>query len=518
MEAAAAAVDCLDKNSISELKQLGKPPPECAVVCAGVSFLLFNDKKAIDWPKAQKMMGNPGQFMDQIAEFTGKEIPEATLANVDKLIAEPFFNFQVMKGKSIAAANLCNWAVNIVIFHKIYVKVEPLMKRLEEAISTKNNAEAALALVRQQVADIEAECFRLDQELNGAKANLAAVEKTAAECLAKLAMAERLVNGLADEYKRWSASVANMKVLGVKLIGNCLLASAFVGYISPFSAALRSGLWKDVWTPDINEKKIPITDGLNPLNQLCTESDIAEWQNEDLPSDTVSVENAAIITSCSRWPLMIDPQLQGVKWIKQRVGEDLTVLQFTQANWLQKVIFCISMGGQLLIEAVGQEIDPILEPVLSRLTIKRGRSALVMKIGGEEIDYDPKFQLYLQSKLTSPHYSPEIAAQCTIVNFIVTPEGLEEQILALVVNIEKPELEQQKQELVRQQNEYKVTLLKLESDLLEQLSKADPATILDNIELIEGLELTKLKSKEINEGVIEAQKNREDHQHLTRGL
>merc|ERR1719281_433141 len=154
-----------------------------------------------------------------------------------------------------------------------------------------------------------------------------------------------------------------------------------------------------------------------------------------------------------------------------------------------------------MIESVGSEIDAILEPVLSRSVIKRGRSAQIIKIGGDEVDYDPKFQLYLQSKLPNPHYRPEIAAQCTIINFIVTPEGLEDQILAMVVNVEKPELEQQKQELVRKQNEFKVTLAQLEDDLLAQLSMADPATILDNVELIDGLEKTKRTSAEINEQV-----------------
>merc|ERR1719502_2486556 len=202
---------------------------------------------------------------------------------------------------------------------------------------------------------------------------------------------------------------------------------------------------------------------------------------------------------------MIDPQLQGVKWIKQRIGEDLTIVQFTMNQWLQKVVFVVQMGGQLLLEAVGSEIDAILEPLLSRAVIKRGRSAMIIRIGGEEIDYDPKFQLFLQSKLPNPHYRPEISAQCTIINFIVTMEGLEDQILAMVVNVEKPELEHQKQELVRRQNEFKVTLLQLEDDLLSQLSAADPATILDNMPLIEGLEKTKETSKEISKQVAIAQ-------------
>jgi len=64
------------------------------------------------------------------------------------------------------------------------------------------------------------------------------------------------------------------------------------------------------------------------------------------------------------------------------------------------------------------------------------------------------FKLYLQTKLINPHYKPETAAQCTIVNFIVTEGGLEDQLLAMVVRSEKPDLEQTKEELVHQQNQF----------------------------------------------------------------
>ena len=70
-------------------------------------------------------------------------------------------------------------------------------------------------------------------------------------------------------------------------------------------------------------------------------------------------------------------------------------------------------------------------------------------MGGEQIDYDMKFKLFLVTKLYNPHFRPEIAAQCTIINFIVTESGLEEQLLAAVVNIEKNELEMMRQELVK---------------------------------------------------------------------
>jgi dynein heavy chain len=71
-----------------------------------------------------------------------------------------------------------------------------------------------------------------------------------------------------------------------------------------------------------------------------------------------------------------------------------------------------------------------------------------MTLGSQEVPYDKNFRLLLQTKLSNPHYKPEIAAQCTIVNCIVTETGLEEQLLALVVDKEKPELEEKRTALV----------------------------------------------------------------------
>ncbi len=71
------------------------------------------------------------------------------------------------------------------------------------------------------------------------------------------------------------------------------------------------------------------------------------------------------------------------------------------------------------------------------------------QIGDAEVEYDPNFRLYLQTKLSNPHYKPEIAAQTTLVNFCVTEKGLEDQLLALVVDHERPDLQDQALQLVR---------------------------------------------------------------------
>ena len=63
---------------------------------------------------------------------------------------------------------------------------------------------------------------------------------------------------------------------------------------------------------------VPMSEGADPLSILTTEAERAVWAGDNLPTDRVSIENGAIAVNCARWPLLIDPQLQGITWIKKK--------------------------------------------------------------------------------------------------------------------------------------------------------------------------------------------------------
>jgi dynein heavy chain len=176
----------------------------------------------------------------------------------------------------------------------------------------------------------------------------------------------------------------------------------------------------------------------------------------------------------------------------------MKAMQLSQHAWLKTVEMAVQNGTVLMIDSIGEEIDPLLDPLLGRQYTKKGRS-LQVRLGNEDVEISNGFKLYLQTKMLNPHYKPEIAAQCTIINFIVTEAGLEDQLLAMVVRVEKPDLEQTKEQLTEQSNEFKIILAKLEKDLLDELSAAEPATILENTALIESLEKTKETSTDIKQ-------------------
>lgn len=71
-----------------------------------------------------------------------------------------------------------------------------------------------------------------------------------------------------------------------------------------------------------------------------------------------------------------------------------------------------------------------------------------LKLGENSIEYSRDFRFYITTRLRNPHYLPEISVKVTLVNFMITPLGLEDQLLGIVAAKEKPELEEKKNQLI----------------------------------------------------------------------
>ncbi|KAE9261896.1 hypothetical protein PR003_g33756, partial [Phytophthora rubi] len=203
MDAAAAAVDCLSKAAITELKSLPKPPAGVDNVTKACLILVEKEYKNHKWDRAKKMMNNAGAFLDALKEFRGGDIPEADIARIEPLIADPEFTAEKMASKSSAAANICSWVVNIYTFNRIYVRVKPLMDSLEASKKKKEEAEEQLARAMGQVAEVQKRLEALENTLRQATEEKLKVEEMKESCENRLLLAGKLVNGLASENERW---------------------------------------------------------------------------------------------------------------------------------------------------------------------------------------------------------------------------------------------------------------------------------------------------------------------------
>lgn len=208
--------------------------------------------------------------------------------------------------------------------------------------------------------------------------------------------------------------------------GDVLLASAFISYIGPFTKKYRDELVNKHWVPFLETaaggQRIPMAAKPNPMSMLTDEATIAVWSSQGLPDDKVSIENGSIVSATQRWPLLIDPQLQGITWVREKEkANGLIIVRLDQKDMLRKLEMAIERGTPVLVENMGERIDAVLSPVIARQLIKKGFRQYLSACGGrgwggcvsvpatypacsptelgdKEVEFNPKFKLYLHTK------------------------------------------------------------------------------------------------------------------------
>lgn len=253
-----------------------------------------------------------------------KKVVEATRPYLEL----PHFTRDIIMNKSKAAAGLCDWAINIVKYFDVVIDVAPKKAELAEANEKLQTANETLTEVMAKVAELNAMVADLESQFDAANKDKNDAIAEQERCDLKLSLANRLITALASEGERWACTVEQLKVDYEVLTGDMLLAAAFVSYAGPFTSAFRTDLIKQ-FLDFMKSRGTPMTEGLtDPLKVLVDEAIVASWVKEGLPSDPTSVQNGTILNNSERWPLIMDPQLQGIVWIKEREAKnDLKVVR-----------------------------------------------------------------------------------------------------------------------------------------------------------------------------------------------
>jgi dynein heavy chain, axonemal len=102
-----------------------------------------------------------------------------------------------------------------------------------------------------------------------------------------------------------------------------LIASAFLSYMGPFLSNYRQDINK-LWIAEVRKLEIPVSSQFNLCEFLVNPTRVRDWNIQGLPNDGFSTENGVIVTRGRRWPLMIDPQCQALKWVKNMEAQNVS--------------------------------------------------------------------------------------------------------------------------------------------------------------------------------------------------
>ncbi|KAJ1435246.1 dynein heavy chain, partial [Ochromonadaceae sp. CCMP2298] len=510
LEAAEKALKNLDKSDITEMKAMKKPSLAIKMTMAAISIMLGvkPDKKMkegdprIDpyWVPASKELLNDPRFLQRLQTYDRDNMNPDVVTKAKTFTDDPEFDPEVVAKKgSMASAGLAKWVHAMVKYDRVARLVAPKRASLKEAETTLKEAKEMLAIKQTALKEVMDKLADLETGLKAAEDKKEALKNQVTDCEAKLRRADALIKGLGGEKTRWTEMSKTLADTYNNVTGDVVLSSGVIAYMGAFIASYREDAIRQ-WSALLTQKGITCSKGFTLQDTLGSPVTIRSWIINRLPNDSFSIENGIMVFTSNRWPLMIDPQGQANKWVKKmEENSSIKVVKQNQGNFVRTIENAIQFGSPVLLENVPESLDPILEPILLKQIVIAGGVATI-RLGDATIEYDKNFRLYITTKLSNPHYPPELCVKVNLLNFMATGEGLQDQMLGRVVAMEQKELELQRQQLIVEDAENQRQLKEIEDKILFLLKNAE-GNILDDEVLIDTLGDSKKTSNIIQEKV-----------------
>nr|CAD7439194.1 unnamed protein product [Timema bartmani] len=507
LEAAEAALQTIKAADIATVRRLARPPFLITIIMDAVLILfqrkldpVVADPERIflkpSWEEALRMMMD-SRFLYNLVNFPKDKINGETVDLLKPYLDYPQYTYEAARVACGNVAGLAQWTRSMAVFYGVNKEVLPLKANLAVQEAKLNTAQKELSDAQAQLDEKNRELNKVRAEFDKAMADKQAVQDEAGLVMRKMNAASALITGLADEKVRWTEQSAAFKSEIERLVGDVLLLTGFLSYSGPFNQEYRTQMQKE-WVEQLVQRRIPVSSQIKIIDSLVDSATIGEWNLQGLPNDELSVQNGIVVTKASRYPLMIDPQGQGKIWIRNKEKDnEMQVTSLNHRYFRNHIEDCLSQGRPMLIEDVGEELDPVLDNVLEKFFVKIGTGYKV-KVGDKDVDLNRNFRMYITTKLPNPAYTPEIFARTSIIDFTVTMKGLEDQLLGRVILTEKKELESERTALIQGVTANKRKMQELEQNLLFKLTTIE-GSLIDDPTVIEVLNITKKTATEVRE-------------------
>jgi len=351
--------------------------------------LTLYGKTDISYDAAKKLLMQ-SDFLNQCKTFTSSSnwpIPPKRAAKIKVFIDNPTIEPDALGKVSPAAKTLAVWLRAIDKYSQVEADMGPKTMELKLAQDDLDRAEAQVQGKVAELKQVQDRVGGLERDLELKSLEKSKLEQSRETTKAQLVRAEKLVSGLGSEEKRWMEVAGDLENDFKNLVGNVMLSAGCLAYIAPFNAVFRKQLiqeWNVVCDQQLN---IPVDKKFDLIKVMAEPAEVRDWHINQLPRDEYSIENAIFVKHSNRWPLMIDPQGQANKWIKQQYKKDnLYVLKPSDEKFLMQLEVAIRAVRPVLLEDAAETFDPILDPLLGK-QVQRSGGHLKIVLGGRDVEF-----------------------------------------------------------------------------------------------------------------------------------
>ena len=495
------SVSNIKRQQLTEVRSMGNPPAGVKLALEAVCTLLGH--RVDSWKTIQGLVRRD----DFIASIVGYENERQMTKNLrikmqNEYLSSDDFTYEKVNRASKACGPLVQWVEAQVNYSAILDRIGPLRAEAEEleekTLQTRAEAlavEGQITQLERSIAQYKAEYASLISETQSIKSEMSRVEN-------RVSRSVKLLDSLSSERSRWESGSKTFEVQISTIVGDVLVASAFIAYSGFFDQQFRKSMVDD-WLGQLALSGISYKTHNAMTEYLSSADERLTWQEHGLPVDELCSENAIILKRFNRYPLIIDPSGRVTEFLQnEHQDRRLTVTSFLDDNFVKQLESSLRFGNPLLIQDA-EHLDPILNHILNKEYQKTGGRVLI-QLGKQEIDFSSAFKLYLSTRDPSATFSPDIASRTTLVNFTVTRSSLQTQSLNEVLKSERPDIDQRRNNLVKMQGEFTTHLRGLEKRLLRALNESR-GNILDDDVVIETLETLKKEAAEISQKMTETE-------------
>merc|ERR1712166_1211377 len=217
--------------------------------------------KEPSWVVAKKELAD-SNFIKKVMDYDKENISQVILKKIEKYTRMDNFKPEHVTKISLAAGALCSWVRSLEDYSKALKVVAP--KRAKKAFA-EEQLRKKMAILEEPEAEFQKladKLAELEETYNRTTSDMAAYKAELDGLQVKIDRGDKLISGLSGEKTRWEATLIELDEQYDFLIGDCILAAAFMSYCGPFPSEYRDSLISS-WISRVELHKIPFTRGFD---------------------------------------------------------------------------------------------------------------------------------------------------------------------------------------------------------------------------------------------------------------